>query len=84
MLIYPIYLVASIAISVLLTWAVRDTANRLKLAFAPASNRHVHTRPIPRLGGVAVFLTCAIVVAIYYIAGKLGFSQPPVAQKLIK
>jgi UDP-GlcNAc:undecaprenyl-phosphate/decaprenyl-phosphate GlcNAc-1-phosphate transferase len=84
MLNYTIYFVASIAISVLLTWAVRNAANRLNLAFAPVSGRHVHTRPIPRLGGVAVFLTCAIVTVIYYVAGKFGFTQPPVAEKLIK
>lgn len=84
MLIYPIYLVASIAISILLTWAVRKAANRLNLAFAPISTRHVHTRPIPRLGGVAVFITCAIVTTIFYVAGRLGFSQPPVGEKLIK
>ena len=84
MLIYSIYLVTSIAISVLLTWAVRNVANHLNLAFAPVSSRHVHTRPIPRLGGVAVFFTFAIVVAIFYIAGKLGFNQPPVSEKLIK
>src|SRR5216683_5486599 len=84
MLIYTIYFVASIAISVLLTWAVRNAANRLNLAFAPVSHRHVHTRPIPRLGGVAVFLTCAIVATIFYVAGKFGFSQPPVGEKLIK
>ena len=55
MLIYWIYLVTSIAICSSLTWAVRNVANRLNLAFAPVSSRHVHTRPIPRLGGVAVF-----------------------------
>jgi UDP-GlcNAc:undecaprenyl-phosphate/decaprenyl-phosphate GlcNAc-1-phosphate transferase len=84
MLIYSIYLVTSIAISVLLTWAVRNVANHLNLAFAPVSSRHVHTRPIPRLGGVAVFFTFALVVAIFYVAGKLGFNQPPVSEKLIK
>lgn len=84
MLIYSIYLLTSITISVLLTWAVRNAANRLNLAFAPVSSRHVHTHPIPRLGGVAVFLTCAITVGIFYVADKFGFSQPPVAEKLIK
>src|SRR5205807_10648935 len=33
--------------------------------FAPSSDRHVHVRPVPRLGGVALFLTlwCMVLLA---------------------
>jgi UDP-GlcNAc:undecaprenyl-phosphate GlcNAc-1-phosphate transferase len=84
MLIYPIYLTASIVISILLTWAVRTSAARLSPAFASITRRHLHFRPIPRSGGVAVFLTCLIVVFFYYLAGKAGMAQPQDAQKLFK
>jgi len=41
--------------AVTLTWAVRELAIRYGWTSAPSSSRHIHKRPIPRLGGIAIF-----------------------------
>ena len=56
---------SAIAIALVLTWAVRELARRRGWMAGPASERHVHHVPIPRLGGVAVFITVATLVTIY-------------------
>lgn len=64
----------SVAISALLTWVVRDVASRFGLAKAPDSSRHIHSAPIPRLGGFAVFVTFVSLFIVYLAASthKLG------------
>jgi len=52
---------AAAATSAALTPLVRDFAIRRRLGHQPPSGRSVHTRPIPRLGGVAI-------VAGFYVA----------------
>jgi UDP-GlcNAc:undecaprenyl-phosphate GlcNAc-1-phosphate transferase len=42
------------------------------LASPPSSARHVHSIPIPRLGGVAIFLTFLIMSLLYWLGTKLG------------
>lgn len=44
-------------ISILSTRWIRDFAVAHNLVSAPASSRHMHIRPVPRLGGVAIFVT---------------------------
>ena len=82
-LIYFPYFVASIVLSTLLTWVVRFLADHYGLAVAPFSTRHLHRQPIPRLGGVAVFLAVVILVGAYVVAGQCGVTQPPVCRKLL-
>ncbi len=50
--------------SLLLTWVVRELARHRGWMAAPASRRHVHTAPIPRLGGVAVGLSIALALTV--------------------
>jgi UDP-GlcNAc:undecaprenyl-phosphate GlcNAc-1-phosphate transferase len=49
--------VGAILASALLTRLVRDFASNHNWLSAPTSDRHIHTRLTPRLGGVAIFLT---------------------------
>lgn len=75
---YPILLIASFALSLILTRLVRNTAARRGWASAPSSH-HIHKRPIPRLGGVAIFLSFVTVTALLWAASvwwklDLGFS----------
>lgn len=51
-----------------LTWRVRELAYARGWAFPPASSRHVHKRPIPRLGGVAVFSSFLVSVSAVLIS----------------
>jgi len=46
----------SLFASFILTKLVRDTATERGWVTAPGSSRHLHSQPLPRLGGVAIFL----------------------------
>jgi UDP-GlcNAc:undecaprenyl-phosphate GlcNAc-1-phosphate transferase len=57
-----------------LTYYVKALAQRFKLADYP-SPRKIHTKPIPRLGGVAIVLAFFIVVVGYELASaRLNFT----------
>ena len=48
---------ASLLFSFVLTRYVRDIANVRGWVTAPTQERHLHSTPLPRLGGVAIFLS---------------------------
>ena len=52
-------LLGALLVSGLLTWLVRSLARKNDWVKGPESDRHIHNRPIPRLGGVAVYCTFA-------------------------
>lgn len=63
MLLYVILLAGSVAMSALLTVWVRSTAVAYGLKATPVYGRHTHTKPLPRLGGIAIcvtFMTAAL------------------------
>lgn len=61
-----VYILASAAvISALLTFWVRNTAIARGLKATPVYGRHTHTKPVPRLGGVAICLTFLLAAAAY-------------------
>jgi UDP-GlcNAc:undecaprenyl-phosphate GlcNAc-1-phosphate transferase len=72
--------VASLLFSFVLTKYVRDFATTRGWVAAPALERHLHSRPLPRLGGVAVFLSfvltfsLALTVGWHRLAVGFGFS----------
>jgi UDP-GlcNAc:undecaprenyl-phosphate GlcNAc-1-phosphate transferase len=52
----------------ILTRSVRDSATRRGWVAFPTQERHLHSSPLPRLGGVAIFLSfsgCMVVAAIW-------------------
>lgn len=53
----------SLIASLVLTYLVRDRAKRLRL-FDPTDERKVHTRQIPRVGGIAIFGSVAITLGL--------------------
>ena len=68
----PFYLgtfVGSLLLSFVLTKYVRDLANARGWVAAPALERHLHSRPLPRFGGVAIFLSFLLTFAIALPAG---------------
>jgi UDP-GlcNAc:undecaprenyl-phosphate GlcNAc-1-phosphate transferase len=71
-------------VSALLTWGVRKMANAYGLAYGPVSGRHIHTRPIPRMGGVAIFLTFISIFSGYLLLAHYGLVQRPVNTDIIK
>jgi len=50
----------SLLSSFVLTRYVRDFASRHGWVAVPSQERHLHARPLPRLGGVAIFLSFAL------------------------
>ena len=55
----------------LLTRALRDLAVRRNWLALPSLPRHLHTYPIPRIGGVAIWLAFTIVVGVAAVVPKL-------------
>jgi UDP-GlcNAc:undecaprenyl-phosphate GlcNAc-1-phosphate transferase len=59
----------SLLLSFILTKCVRDVATARGWVAAPALERHLHNRPLPRFGGVAIFLAFLLTVAVALPAG---------------
>src|SRR5882762_5227442 len=67
--------VALLASATFTRW-VRDYSIARGWTSTPSLDRHVHTRPIPRLGGVAIFLTlwCMVLLA-HWLPGHFGTNE---------
>jgi UDP-GlcNAc:undecaprenyl-phosphate GlcNAc-1-phosphate transferase len=64
--------IVSLAISMLMTFWVQKTAVARGLLVPPASDRHLHTRPLPRIGGVGIYLSFLITVVAFCAIPKWG------------
>lgn len=69
----------ALGLSFVLTRFVRNLATNRGWVSAPASERHLHESPLPRLGGVAIFgafaLSLAVAVAVAAYHPRLQFSS---------
>ncbi len=68
-LIYLAIFFVSLLCSFVLTRYVRDFANSRGWVAVPTQERHLHSSPLPRLGGVAIFLSflcCMGVASLWY------------------
>jgi UDP-GlcNAc:undecaprenyl-phosphate/decaprenyl-phosphate GlcNAc-1-phosphate transferase len=66
----PLFLgifVVSVLLSFLLTRYVRDVANARGWVAAPGLDRHLHRVPLPRLGGVAIFVAFLLTIGFAYL-----------------
>jgi len=73
----PFYLITfglSLLFSFVLTWGVRNLAMGRGWVAPPIQDRDLHKAPLPRLGGVPVFLSFLIGVAVTLLA-SLHFSK---------
>ena len=61
---YLIVLISTFLLSVVLTVIVRKIALRLKIFDLPDNDRKIHKKPIPLLGGIAVFFSFTLVLLI--------------------
>ena len=55
----------SLAVSFVATRQVRDVATRKGWVAVPRDRRYVHTTPLPRLGGVAIFLAFSLSLSLW-------------------
>ena len=65
-----IFLVTTI-LSGVLTWQIRNYAVAHGWATGPQSDRHIHTNPIPRFGGVAIYTTFTVALLALWGARDL-------------
>lgn len=81
---FLVFLAALLA-SAIFTRLVRDLSVKHGWVSIPASDRHVHSRPIPRLGGVAIFLTlwCIALLALW-LPEHFGTREFPFAHLTLK
>ncbi|MFZ0687108.1 MAG: MraY family glycosyltransferase [Terriglobales bacterium] len=70
-MIYVIVFVVSLVVSAVMARLVRDIANARGWAAAPNSSRHMHLKPVPRLGGIAILGSVVLVVSAVAIASGL-------------
>lgn len=59
-----IVFIASVFVSALLTRGIRNLALARGWVDKPDTGRHIHHTPVPRLGGVAIFIAVATIVGI--------------------
>jgi UDP-GlcNAc:undecaprenyl-phosphate/decaprenyl-phosphate GlcNAc-1-phosphate transferase len=71
MILFVSLLVAAAAVSALLTYWVRTTAVAYGLKATPVYGRHLHTKPLPRLGGIAICVTFMTAALAYIPISRL-------------
>src|SRR5438445_11339834 len=67
---FALFLIAVFS-SLTITPLIRRLCERFKLLDVPADGRRVHTKSIPRLGGVAVFLSVMIALSTLPLVDNL-------------
>ena len=71
MILFLSLLATSAAVSALLTYWVRTTAVAYGLKATPVYGRHLHTKPLPRLGGIAICVTFMTAALAYIPISRL-------------
>ncbi|HMA19413.1 MAG TPA: hypothetical protein VKO87_01350, partial [Gemmatimonadaceae bacterium] len=66
----------ALTLVLLVTPLVIRSAGALKLYDSPDGDRRMHVQPLPRLGGVAVFLSAAAVACLIFIRTSPRFTTP--------
>lgn len=69
-LIYLGCFITSLLLSFILTRTVRNIAVNRQWIAVPTSDRHIHSAPIPRLGGIAIYIAFATSTSILLLAAK--------------
>jgi UDP-GlcNAc:undecaprenyl-phosphate/decaprenyl-phosphate GlcNAc-1-phosphate transferase len=69
--------ITSLFLSFVLTRVVRNIAVNRQWVAVPSSDRHIHNAPVPRLGGIAIYLsfasvTCVLIFASNYFNFETG------------
>src|SRR3712207_5402284 len=64
---YLCLFIIALSVSLFLTPVVRRLAQRLGWVDTPSDGRRLHTAPIPRLGGVAIFVSVLVALSCLYL-----------------
>lgn len=74
---YLFCFLASGLLSLVLTREVRRFATRRGWLDRPSSGRHIHRRPVPRIGGLAIFIPFAATLCTFFASVRLAGVTPP-------
>jgi len=70
---YLLVFLGSLILSTVATWCVRNIANARGWTHEPKSERHIHTIPVARLGGIAIYVSfMGVVIAAMVIPRLMG------------
>ena len=70
---FCLFLAATFASTFLTRW-IRNLAKRHGFATGPMGSRHIHTMPIPRVGGLSIYITfTSLLAALSFFAGVFGW-----------
>jgi UDP-GlcNAc:undecaprenyl-phosphate GlcNAc-1-phosphate transferase len=76
--------VGCLFLSLVSTWYVRNLANAKGWTDVPKFDRHVHTIPVPRLGGVAIYFSfTSVVILAMVVCRLLGIVSPLHAKAMV-
>jgi UDP-GlcNAc:undecaprenyl-phosphate GlcNAc-1-phosphate transferase len=81
-MLYLLVFVVCLMVSLVSTWAARNLANAKGWTHVPKTDRHMHTMPVPRLGGVAICGTFVLAVLVTLTAPKLTGTSPLLPAKV--
>jgi UDP-GlcNAc:undecaprenyl-phosphate/decaprenyl-phosphate GlcNAc-1-phosphate transferase len=83
-LISLVLFLSCLLLSMFFTWRVRELAYARGWVSPPPSSRHIHKRPIPRLGGIAIFASFVISAFAVIVGLRLtGHGVPFDTRKLL-
>lgn len=69
LIVFFIIFAVSVILSAILTWLIRRLALKLKIVDPPeVGGRKIHPKPVPLLGGVAIFLAVFIILFVVYFS----------------
>lgn len=72
-----VWFLASLGLSLVLTARIRDLAMAKGIVTAPELDRHVHKEPVPRLGGIAIYVSVVAVLVLGVVGMRLfGIEEP--------
>ena len=74
-LLYVGCFLVTIAMSLFLTWQIREIAVAHDWVEGPRSERHLHTSPKPRFGGLAIYLSFVFGVGFLMFMGRVAHLQ---------
>jgi UDP-GlcNAc:undecaprenyl-phosphate/decaprenyl-phosphate GlcNAc-1-phosphate transferase len=81
---YPAAFVLCVCLSAVSTWYVRKLANTRGWIHEPKLDRHLHTIPVPRLGGVAIYFSfMSVVILAMALPYFFGTAAPLHAQAMV-
>lgn len=75
---YFFYFIFAAVLSVMLTPLVKRLAVRLGCVDKPGRERKIHTKPMPLMGGLAVFAAVLVCATGYALSGHWDFAAVPV------